>query len=211
MSTLPKVEDVRPILEPFEVRLRKVLEDAWNEDWLKIEEHTRSVMDTTTRANVMFNFVRHRALAEFQNDDEITILPTGRSVKFLFGSRVLVRLKKASPKSGLGSNIPTQATLEYINHPQRPLFSDMDVYHVDVLYQEDSFATRIESIAATCRLGLQKLWSYELQRSASSSSGSVIPIPSPQLPDGGQLQPAEVRPRNKTGQADVKKPEFDRG
>jgi hypothetical protein len=206
MRSLPEITNVRPVLEPFELRLRKVLEDAWNEDWIKrIPESARNIMDATTRANNMFSFVRQRALAEFLNDKDIKILVTGRSVKFLFGSRVLVRLKKANPKSGLGSNISTQATLEFINHPQTDLFPETEIYNIEVLYKEDTFATRIESIAAICRLGFQKLWEYELQKPAAASGGLVIPMPTPSG-DGGTPPPV-VRPKDQSDKADADKPQ----
>jgi hypothetical protein len=205
MTGFPLIDDVRPLIGPFELRLRKVLEDAWNEDWLKtVPEDCRSRWDATTRANVMFNFVRHRALAEFHGDDGVKAIPSGRSVKFLLGNRVLVRMKKASPKSGLASNIPTQATLEFINHPQYALFDNLNVYCVDVLYVEDSFATRIESIIAACRWGLKKLWSYEIQGAAEAAGGTVIPMP--QRPTDGSPPPPLVRPRDKADEESGEKP-----
>jgi hypothetical protein len=204
MRVLPQVEDVRPILEPFEPRLRTVLEGAW-EDWLKlIPESARNVMDATTRANNMFSFFRQRAVTEFMNDPDIKILVTGRAVKFLFRGKVLVRLKKANRKSGLGSNIPTQATLEFINHPQSELFPETQIYNIEVLYKEDTFATRIESIAATCRIGLQKLWDYELQKPAAASGGLVVQMPPP---DSGPPQPPVVRPRDQNADKRAVDPE----
>jgi len=200
MPSIPAIEDVRPVLESFELRLRKVLEEAW-QDWLTlIPKDARDIMDATTRANIMFSFIRKRALAEFLGDPDVKPLANGRSVKFLFHRKVLVRLKKANRKSGLGSNIPTQATLEFINHPQFPLLPDTEVYHVDVLYKEDTLATRVESVLATCRLGVQKIWDYELQRPAAESGGLVIPMP-PLSNDGGTTPPV-VRPREQADKTD---------
>ncbi|MGC8519591.1 MAG: hypothetical protein ACP5P4_13890 [Steroidobacteraceae bacterium] len=201
MPSVPEIEDVRSVLESFELRLRKVLEDAWNEDWLKlIPKKARDMMDATTRANNMFSFVRQRAVAEFLNDPDVRLLVSGRSLKFLFRRKVLVRLKKANRKSGLGSNITTQATLEFINHPQTDLFPETEVYHVDVLYKEDTLATRIEAVIATCRLGFQKVWDYELQKPAAESGGLVISMPPPSN-DGGTTPPV-VRPREQADKAD---------
>jgi hypothetical protein len=203
--TVPQIEDVRPILRDFEFRLWKVLDDSWNEDWLQIPENLRRIMDSTTRANNLFSFVRQRALTEFHGDSEIHVVPFGRTVRFLFRDRVLVRLKRANPKTGLGSNIPTQATLEFINHPQMQLFSGLEVSHVDVLYKEDTFATRIESIAVTCRLGFTKVWSYDIDRPAAAG-GMVIPMP-PQTGGDGSPPPPVVRPRDQADQSDTDKPQ----
>jgi len=38
-----------------------------------------------------------------------------------------------------------------------PLLALPEIYHVDVLYHEDSLVTRIQSIAATCRQNFTKL------------------------------------------------------
>ena len=196
----PTIDDVRPILRDFELRIRKVLEDSWTEDWLAIPERLRALMDATTRANCVFSFARHRAIAEFSGDRDIKVQTHGRTVKFFFRDRALVRLKKANPKSGLASNIPTQATLQYID-PQLPLLELPEIYHVDILYHEDSLVTRIQSIAATCRQGWQKLWSYELEQPANTATITPFPSPAP----SGSPPPATVRPRT-----EVEKPLHDK-
>lgn len=203
---VPQIDDVQSTLKDFEHRIWMVLDNAWNEDWMQIPEHLRRIADSTTRANNMFSFVRHRALAEFHGDSEITAIPVGRTVQFLFRDKVLLRLKRANPKTGLGSNIPTQATLEFINHPQMQLFSGLDVSHVDVLYKEDAFATGIESIAVTCRLGFTKLWSYDIGRPAAAGGGVVVPMP-PQPGSDGSPPPPVVRPREQADRSDTDKPQ----
>jgi len=187
--TIPQIEDVRPILKDFEVRLRKILEDAW-EDWLALPVSARTLVCKTTRANIVFDFAKHRAIAEFANDREIHAYPRGRTVKFLFRDRILVRLKKANAK-GLGSNIQTQTVLSF-THPQIPLLDLPEIYHVEILYRENHLTTAIESIAATFRRGYSKVWSYELLR--PEAAATVVPMPTPPPPsDDGQ--PATVRPR----------------
>lgn len=186
----PKIEDVRPILQDFELRIRKVLEAAWK-DWETVPERLRTVVfDTTTRANCIFSCIRDRALAEFHGDPEIHAQKSGRSVKFLFRQAVLVRLKKANRRSKLGSNIPTYATLEFTD-PRLPLFDLPEIYYVDVLYHEDKYAKRIEAVEATARQGDQKLWGYFIEGGAASAP--VVPITPP--PNPGLPPPAVVRPR----------------
>jgi hypothetical protein len=197
---IPQIDDVRPILQDFELRLRKVLEGAWD-DWLALPVADRNKFDKTTRANCIFNYAKHRAIAEFAEDKEIHAVPKGRSVKFLFRDRVLLRLKKAN-RFGLGSNIKTQETLKFID-PQIPLFNLPEIYHIEVCYQEDEYATRMASIAATCRLGFKKIWSYELQKPASAA---IVPFPTPPS-DNGPLTPATARPREQSAsQYKVEKP-----
>ncbi|MGO8855515.1 MAG: hypothetical protein ACLQO1_07365 [Steroidobacteraceae bacterium] len=201
---VPQIDDVRPILLDFELRIRKVLEGAWD-DWMSLPVESRITFDKTTRANCIFSYARQRALAEFMNDKEIRAIPRGRTVRFLFRDRVLVRLKKAN-RFGLGSNISTQATLEFID-PQIPLFDLPEIYHIEVCYQEDEYATRMASIAATCRQGFQKLWSFELQKPAAAA---IIPFPTPPI-DSGTPPAATARPREQINSADQTEKHNDRG
>jgi hypothetical protein len=197
---VPTIEDVRPILQDFELRIRKVLLDAWKLDWLKVDEKHRTIFDKTTRANCVFSFAKQRALAEFGDDKQIQVVPNGRSVKFLFKGQVLVRLKKAN-RSGIGSNIPTQATLEFV-HPQIPLFELPEIYNVEVCYSENELATDIQSIAAVCRRGSRKVWSYEIDQPPPAN---VIPLPTPK-DDGNGPTPATAIPRQR-----IEKPTDDSG
>jgi hypothetical protein len=138
----------------------------------------------------VFDFARHRALIEFGDDAEIQVIPKGQTVQFLFRNRVLVRIKKANAK-GLGSNIQTQAVIEFVN-PQIPLFDLPEIYHVEVCYQEDLYASRIASIAVTARQLYRKIWSYELLRPGTAS---VVPMPA-RSQTADNVTPASARPRH---------------
>jgi hypothetical protein len=187
---IPQIDDVRPILEDFELRIRKLLEAAWEEDWLTLPTRQRSILSKRSRASAVFDFARHRALIEFGDDAEIQVIPKGQTVQFLFRNRVLVRIKKANAK-GLGSNIQTQAVIEFVN-PQIPLFDLPEIYHVEVCYQEDLYASRIASIAVTARQLYRKIWSYELLRPGTAS---VVPMPA-RSQTADNVTPASARPRH---------------
>jgi len=187
---IPQIDDVRPILEDFELRIRKLLEAAWEEDWLTLPTRQRRILSKRSRASAVFDFARHRALIEFGDDAEIQVIPKGQTVQFLFRNRVLVRIKKANAK-GLGSNIQTQAVIEFVN-PQIPLFDLPEIYHVEVCYQEDLYASRIASIAVTARQLYRKIWSYELLRPGTAS---VVPMPA-RSQTADNVTPASARPRH---------------
>jgi hypothetical protein len=189
---LPQMSDVKAILEDFELRMRSILEGAW-EDWLAVTN--RSVFSARSRASMVFDFIKTRALAEFDGDPNIRAIPKGQTVHFLFRDRVLLRFKKAN-SSGLGSNIETQAVLEFID-PQIPLFDLPKIFRVEVCYQLDKLATRMAALAVTARQGKTKLWSYELAR---PSVGAVIPFPEP--PSGNDTAPPEVRVRKPADKSD---------
>jgi hypothetical protein len=192
---IPPQNVVKKVLEDFELRMREILEGAW-QDWQSMSH--RALMSARSRASVIFDFIKARALAEFGGDPNIRALPKGQTVHFLFRDRVLVRFKKASP-SGLGSNIETQAVIEFVD-PQIPLFAMPPVYHVEVCYHLDKLATRMALLAVTARQRNTKLWAYELDRPASAA---VIPLPEPPPADS---TPPEVRPRKQ-----IDKPDADSG
>jgi hypothetical protein len=187
--SVPTIDDVRPILQAFELRLRKVLEAAWDEDWQSMPTRQKSLLSKRSRASCMFDFAKHRAIREFTGDSEIQMIHKGQTVKFLFQNSVLARIKKANAR-GLGSNIETQAVLEFVD-PQFKMFDLPPLHHVEICYQEDNFATRISSISVTARQLYRRIWSYELQR---PQTATITPIISATTVDD-EVPRATVRPR----------------
>ena len=89
---------------------------------------------------MVFDFIKRRALEEFDGDPNIRAIPKGQTAHFLFRDQVLVRFKKANV-SGLGSNIETQAVLDFIDHEQTIPGSLPDLFRVEVCYHLDDLAT----------------------------------------------------------------------
>jgi hypothetical protein len=90
---IPAPDDVRLVLRGFEIRIREILEEAWKE-WRNIPDLAR--FSARSRASMVFDFVRRRAVAEFDADPNIRVIPKGQTVQFLFRDKVLVRFKKAN-------------------------------------------------------------------------------------------------------------------
>ncbi len=192
--TIPPIDDVRAILEDFEVRFRVILESAW-EEWLEMPK--RGLFSARSRASIVFDFIKARALAEFDGDRNIRAIPKGQTIHFLFREQVLVRFKKANSK-GVGSNIETQAVIEFVD-PQMNIPGLLpEVYRVEVCYHLDKLQTRINSLAVTARNRHRKIWSYELARPASAA---VVPLPGP---DNTVPPPAEVRVRKPIDKPEIK-------
>jgi hypothetical protein len=182
---VPLIENVRAILEDFEIRFRLILENAW-EEWLEMPK--RGLLSARSRASVVFDLIKAGALAEFDGDLNIRAIPKGQTIHFLFRERVLVRFKKAN-SMGVGSNIETQAVIEFVD-PQMNIPGLLpEVYRVEVCYHLDKLQTRINSLAVTARNRHRKIWSYELARPASAA---VVPLPGP---ENMGPPPAEVRVR----------------
>jgi hypothetical protein len=183
-APVPPIELVKDVLEDFELRMRAILESAW-QDWQAMTN--QALLSPRSRASIVFDFIRARALAEFDGDRNIRAIPKGQTVHFLFRDRVMVRFKKAN-SSGLGSNIETQAVIQFVD-PQFTLFALPPIYNIEVCYRLDKLATRMALLAVTARQRNTKLWAYELERPASAA---VLPMPEPPPADSA---PPEVRPR----------------
>ena len=189
----PTVDDVRPILCDFELRMRRVLNAAWDE-WMEVPDRAR--FSARSRASMVFDFIRTGALDEFDGDPNINVIPQGQTVRYIFLNRILVRFKKAN-NVGLGSNIQTQAELDFID-PQLEFPGLLpEIYHIEVWYHLNKLATHIDQLAVTARRENQKLWSYELQHPPSAE---ILPFPPD--PDGGG-RPPEVRVRELKPEAEI--------
>lgn len=168
---IPKKEDVRPVLQSFEMRLRNIVEASWQE-WIEVVNRGR--FSSRTRASMVFDFIRRRAIAEFAGDQQVKTIEKGQTVQFLFNDSVLLRIKKANG-AGLGSNIPTQAVLEFVD-PQLTIRNLLpEIFKVEVCYHVGRLGTRLEQIAVTARQRDKLLWSYPLEK---QQSADILPLPS---------------------------------
>jgi hypothetical protein len=178
---------VRQILAEFERRLRAILDRAWSE-WLEMPK--KGKLSARSRASVVFDFIRDHALAEFNGDPDIHPVIEGQTVKFLFRDRVLIRSKKANSK-GIGSNIETQAVLEFVE-PQLKLPEFLpDIFKVEICYVLNKLATKMEMVAVTKRDRSRKIWSYPIMGGETSNVLELLPRPV----GPNENTPPEVRPR----------------
>ncbi|SDB39110.1 hypothetical protein [Bauldia litoralis] len=173
----PPKDEVQAILADFEDRMAAILEGAWQE-WLDVPR--RAALSPRSRASMVFDFIRRRALEEFDSDPEIRAIPKGQTVHFLFHDKVLLRFKKANTR-GLGSNIETQAVIEFID-PQMSLLPLPPIYHVEGCYHLDKLATKMALLTVAARQRNKRLWTYEMRRSADTR---VMPLPMAPRHDGG--------------------------
>jgi hypothetical protein len=181
---IPPIDDVREILSDFELRMRSVIESAWKE-WLEVPNRAR--FSARSRASMVFDFIKTGALVEFNGDPNIRAIVKGQTVHFLFRDRTLVRFKKAN-SAGIGSNIETQAVIQFVD-PKLTIPGLLpEIYRVEVCYHLNKLATEIETLAVTARDRGRKIWSYPLQRPAS---GEIVPLP----PRGGDTPPAPAQVR----------------
>lgn len=181
----PPKDDVRAILGDFERRLRIVVDRAWAE-WLESDLRGRLIF-ARAKSDVIFDFIARHALAEFGDDDDIYVVAKHSTVKFLFRDQVLVRFKKGNAK-GVGSNIETQATLDFID-PNREIPGFLpEIFKVEVCYQPDKLGTQIKEVAVVARDLKKRVWAYPL----AAEAGAEIIAFQPRIGDDA---PPVVTPR----------------
>ncbi len=176
--SVPNEAAVREILEDFHARLRSVVDAAWAE-WMAIEWRGKLVYEPRARAVLVFDFIARRAREEFAGDANIHVLAGKQTVKFMFKDQVVIRFKKGNAK-GVGSNIETQAVLNFID-PQRTIPGLIpEIMKVEVCWNPDDLGIDLTEVAVVARDKKKRLWAYALDRAAPAAD--VVPI-RPRAPD----------------------------
>jgi hypothetical protein len=185
--SVPSEAAVREILEDFHVRLRTVVDGAWAE-WIAIEWRGKLVYEPRARAVLVFDFIARRAREEFAADANIHVLAQKQTVKFMFKDQVVIRFKKGNAK-GVGSNIETQAVLDFID-PQRTIPGLIpEIMKVEVCWNPDDLGIDLSEVAVVARDKNKRLWAYGLDRAAPAAE--VVPL-RPRTPDP---TPPQIVPR----------------
>lgn len=177
---------VRSELGPYEKRIREAVDSAWS-DYLSISVRHKFRF-ARTRANVVFDLIAGHLFATFDGDMKVRFIQKDETIKLLIGESLLVRVKKAN-EAGLGSNIKTQAVMEFIR--QSPDIPGLlpDLFKVEVCYTEDMLGAEIDTVAVTARDDDVKLWSYEIDR----VSAEVVEMPTRKI-DADIVEQPDVSP-----------------
>lgn len=185
--------DVRSVLDDFSPRIRSVIDASWSEfqDLIKI----RRMMYPRTRANVFFDILVQNAILEFHGDDNINVLAKRTTVQFLFKDRVLVRFKKGNAR-GVGSNIETQAILDFVD-PQLTIPGLLpDIHRVEICYQPDLLGTQLQEVAVVARDRTRRIWAYPLDKPA----GSDVTLLPHRAPDETLPTVTPKKPKSESGE-----------
>lgn len=165
------MREVKEVLADFELRIRSVVDTSWAElqSFLKV----RRLMYPRTHANTFFDILAQNAILEFDSDENVRVLAKRTTVQFLFKEIVLLRFKKGNAK-GIGSNIETQAVLDFVD-PQLNIPDLLaDVHRVEVCYQPNALGTQLQEVAVVARNRTKRVWAYELEGGAAPD---IIPMP----------------------------------
>ena len=167
--------EVKRILSVFEPIILNVVCGAWD-DWMR-SPHRAQIRYPRTRACLMHDFMVKRAIEAFDEIPDVRIIHQDETAKFLFKQELLIRLKKGSANY-LGSNIKTQAVLNFIN-PQMIIPGLPDIQKVDVVYILNDIETKIDCVAVTARNNGTRLWTYYIE---GLHSVSILPLSQPNAP-----------------------------
>jgi hypothetical protein len=154
---VPVEADVRTALEPFNKRIRLVLDKAFKAYLAK--RAGGNVYKRTDSADI-FDCVIQAAMAEFTGKPGIEVFPNGSTARFLFGNKVLARFKKASRK-GRGQNIKTDANDKFLK-ASLPFPDAPQAMKVEICWKVNELGTGYTAVYVTARDGNRVLWTYEM-------------------------------------------------
>jgi hypothetical protein len=162
---------VRGVLRSYEDAIFKAVHGAWS-DWRELPLGGRLLFPGRTRACLVHDFMVQRAIAAWTGDSAVRVIRRDETAKFVVVDQVLLRFKKADDR-GLGSNIPTQASLGFIGQ-QHDLPGIPNVHKVEVVYALNRLQTQIDRVVVVARDGDALLWDYAI---APATTAEVISLP----------------------------------
>lgn len=176
---VPRLDDVKQILDPREVPIGEVVLAAWDRWWKNPE---RLTLYRRTRATLVHNYMMNLARPSFGDDRGIYQIEKQETIYFVTDQKLVFRFKKGDD-IGLSSNIETQAALAF-NDPQQTLPELPDVGRVDITYVLNPFATLIDRILVVARDGDRLVWSYAIYpRATGLTLPPTLPVrPPPPAP-----------------------------
>jgi hypothetical protein len=162
---------VREVLNPYENGIYQAIHGAWN-DFKELNLGGRLLFPSRSRACLVHDFMVQRVISSLADDNTVRVMRRDETVKFLIADQVLLRLKKADDR-GLGSNIPTQASLDFIGQ-QFEIPGIPDVHKIEVVYLLNSMQTQVDKVVVVARDGDDRLWDYAI---IPTTTADVIQLP----------------------------------
>ncbi len=163
---------VRRVLQPYEDAIFQAVHGAWS-DYQELNLGGRLLFPGRSRACLVHDFMVRRAISTWTDDTAVRVIRRDETAKFVVADQVLLRLKKADDR-GFGSNIPTQASLGFIEQQHEPP-GIPNVHKVEVVYLLNRLQTQIDRVVVVARDGDELLWDYVI---APAATADVISLPS---------------------------------
>jgi hypothetical protein len=168
--------DADLVLSPYYNAIIGFFFGAWA-DWNKLPLKVRTQLTPRARANLIYDFILHRARAHFNKlgDDNVRLIEKNRLFMFGVRGQVLFRFKKLD-RSGKYKNIPTKQQISLSLQQDLPGVPGKCALVV-IGYQLNKLETEIQTILVTYSNGVQETWDYQLDTDHGDQDQNVIPIP----------------------------------
>lgn len=174
---VPDEDVVRRVLavKDRDVLCRQAVEDAWKIIKEGYPERAWWRRKSTSRA-LMWEHSVNNAVAAFESDSGVRVIPHNDTASLLFDDIVFARFKKASIQLHT-SNYPTLLALMFHRH-DRDLFGHEGHHRVEIAHVLNQFETKLDWIGVVARERERVLWHFELR----SGGAAVEPLPLPKRP-----------------------------
>jgi hypothetical protein len=186
----PVQREVEAILKAHEDGLVELMFAGWQGWW---NNSDRAILDfKRARACIIHNHIIREARKRYGEGSGVHIIEGSETAYFLFGDRVVVRLKKGDA-NGFSANYPTQTALALVDptaFPNELPLGLPDVQRVDVVYVLNDLETRITDVLVVARNGSKVLWQYGLYPRAIEGATDLPIQPIAPTPDDVLTIPA---------------------
>lgn len=168
----PTADEVYRVLERYEQPLMSVHLKAW--DRLVTNTVWPSLIFQRTASSMMHDFIVQEAAIALDELSGMRRIAHDKSVRYLAEDKVLFRFKRGT-RSGLGSNIDTQANDDFID-AEVDLLGIPAIWKVELLWYPNQLRTKLDRVEVGARDGKRRLWSYAL---GSGPDIAVLPLDLP--------------------------------
>lgn len=170
-------EEAEERIGPFRERLNQCIREAWDA-WQGDYKQKHHILSNRTRAAIVFDEIKARALVSFAGIDGCVLSPSSTTLMLYIGDDIALRFKKMR-KDGRSSNIKTKTQRLFDLQLGIPGIKPGTLVHAG--YMLDDVGQNIVSTLVVCQFRARVVWSLEL----ANSDGELyefVPTPEPVEP-----------------------------
>jgi hypothetical protein len=159
-DTLSK-EAAEAALERHSLSLTKVISTGWS-TWrtlVTVNPRLGAILSNRSRASIVYDCIRHEALAVFGSEDDVTISEDRGFLLLTFEEKIILRFKKYRGNSLRTASTPTRQAQEYAAQTLPGMES---LTHLVAGYLPDEVGIDLKRAAITCPTGNGVEWIIEL-------------------------------------------------
>jgi hypothetical protein len=194
------IDAVRSSLTPYHSKILTCIMGGFGE-WRDLQAYRASSglapnLYSRTNSNEIFDAIIRRAIPMFGAEAKVSVKVEAQTAKFIFRG-VIARFKKAG-EDGLGSNIRTQAAMDFMDADRALPGMPPETAKIELIWEPNAIWTKVERVLVVARDGDRSLWEYEIL--ADAAGGAITP-PIPIIshdPGGDELDASDlIKPKIK--------------